>query len=263
MSTASRAVESRIARLCARRFLTMGGMIREEDLAGSPVPDTRWTGDLKAQFQRDLAAGVELLGDRIKTMARQAELLKIFPGVDGLVQMGLRVMINRQVKKLTLDMPEKLRFEFRIEVDRPDLEIDGRGLGLNDIGAQRIDESNRLFLVTQLDWEPGANGDGVWRGPHVQFDQNGPHFQIDLNSLVGLDQAFCLIKLPRPEALGWADVLPYPTFAAKITATDRGRVLGMERWDQQPAGEVLCQGRGWKAGDAGAGVAPLETTIFA
>ena len=226
--------ERALARHCAREFLEVCGVITPH--AAAAAPDFA-ASDARA-YRVELRQGLELLGERLREMIQQTNMIEIFPGLDAAVLRIVAGEVERAVRRLADDGPTHARYELRIHVPDRRFELDGPGVGDRDLGPQHLADG-RWCIITELE----ADAEGHWRGPFL--DEASQRLAIDrAGTLPGLDRRFCTLAMPAPGILRAARRMPNPILETSVRLVDEGRHI---------------EGEGTWA--VGAGVMPLEQWI--
>lgn len=265
MSLVNRAWEVKVARSCAREFLVAAGLV-VSDAPDAAVPDL--TAGEWAAFERDVADGTKLLGQRVGGLVKESNLISIFPGLDSIIEGFVASFLERKVRGLTKPSRPSKRFEFRIMVESSSYELDAE-LRMFEADGQPIQivPGGPWTLVSFAEWGPriepktGRTAD-AWSGQHVKQGANGEaYFSVDSGLF---DSTFCEIELPSTETIENADLMPNPVYVARITQSDKGKGrLKSDRWNVPAAtSPALNPVRGIKAGDAQMGVTALENVLF-
>ena len=234
-----RRYEVKLARFCAHEYLRACGLIPGD----SPSPSE--PGFPRAQqeaFKRDLERGLGLLSERVGDSIRQSHVDLVFPGIDAIISGQIAAAAEKGVAGLGEPKRRSTSYGFWVQVDGKGYELDGPGIGDQDVRAVRVDEGGPLYLITFVKWEHEQDGQpGRWVGVHLDGDQ--PRLRIDRDGLA-LDGRFCTIAMPSDADRRAADLLPNPIFVAQAGEAHRDSDLGPEAWELRP------------------GVTPLDQTIF-
>ena len=219
--------EVRLARHCAKKFLEARGSglsLIEPGPGGEQKP--AWTKEKEQAYARDLAAGAKRLRDRIAELIASSRV----PLVGAIPEGVWRLLLGWGLNRILEPGSDSTDYEFRVEVDSKDFELDGKGIADKDIRPVRVD--GKLCLVTFASYTrtKGVPTAERWSGIHVPKGSRA--IETCKDRLLALpDKRFCLIQLPNAADLAKADDLAYPVFTARLQGKDEGKRLSRDRWE--------------------------------
>jgi len=229
--------EIAVARACAREVLERCALV----VAGpAPIAWPVWND--AARYREDLRQGLRKLGDRLGAMIRASSLVTVFPVIDSAILFALARFVQGAVEDLAEPAPTTRPYELRIQVPDKRYELDGSGLGDQDLGAVQPVPGQGWFIVLILDHDPTS---GRWSGPFI--DGKRQTLTIDRDRPVLPDRAWRQIALPGAALIAHARLQPNPIFVLSLA-----RAAGSGDGDPAFAD--------WRVD---AGVQALEDTIFA
>lgn len=217
-SLANRPHELAAGRYCAQLFLQTCGLIPESPLG--PVPAL--SPERQQQFRADVARGMAALADRVNDMLRQSNLVDVLPVLNQGVLAAIGAVLKDKVRAMADLAPPTRKCELRILVPDGGYELDGRGLGDQDLKPVRLPGLDRFALITFAEYEPES---GRWSGPHV--DEAAQTVTIDRNLRL---RSFCSLRLPDPPLLAEVRRHPCARLTAEIQPSDNGSFGIPDRW---------------------------------
>jgi predicted acylesterase/phospholipase RssA len=216
--------EMQLAKYCAREFLEACRLITQAPIPPSAVP----VFTEQDAYLRELRAGLSLLGDRVARMIEQATTFRFLPVGNAALLGFIAGKIKDAVRGLADETPPSASIELRVIVPDKRFELDGAGLGDQDLAPVAAD--GRLALVLPLKWRLDKS---EWAGPYI--DGKRQILSIDRDGVsIAPDRHFCDIRLPSPEQVRAAILLPSPKFVATIVAADKEKQLDVDRWTLDP-----------------------------
>lgn len=228
MSKHARDYDFQVGRYCARQFLCLCGLVDEARLGGGRKPRQipRLSDVQRLEIQESIQRGMVQLG------SRAADLLKHFRSVGlpaGWVDRLAKTLVSRilaeRIGQLNPVDDQWHAYAFRISVDTPDFELDGKGLRDRDQRAQPFGEA--YALTTFLEYQIST---GTWRGYHLRHG----FIRVDRDRKGILkDQAFCQLRPPSPRQVQKANGMTHPVFCCALTQADQGHELNRSRWKVQ------------------------------
>ncbi|NMH60562.1 patatin-like phospholipase family protein [Alteromonas ponticola] len=228
MSEAPSAYEVTVAKYCSFAKLKSAGLLS----AHQPTPHAnRYPGEFKDRegFALTYKAGLLLLADRIGKAIKSSNFVNL-GWFNGPVLSALQSIIESMIKGLPYRNNTK-DYEFRVEVNDKQFELDGKGWTDNDRHPVRLAKNNgKLYLIcfAKRLWDvpETASAAEKWSGYFIEQGK----LAVDRDSWGPLnDSDFVRIPLPSDALLKLADTIPNPVFYSK-NALDK---------KQKPAAEAL------------------------
>lgn len=216
------------ARYCAAEFLVACGMIDPN----TPLPDVsdlKLTAAEMKQLKAEVEKGLGDLAKRVASMVRQSHLIRVAPGVDGILAALIGNFIRKKIAGLEWQEADRVTVELRVTVPNERFELDGAGVGDQDCAPVEDQAGGPWQLITlaTYDWSAHQWSGGFVKNGRLDVDEDGTAFLRDKD--------FCEIDLPAETQLQSALLLSNPTFTLVLTKNDRGNnPIPPNRWMLEP-----------------------------
>lgn len=226
MSNVPDEIEHAAARRCAAEFLRACGLVAKNTPL-PPADNLELTDEQRAILEKDVKLGLAELADRAAAMVRDARLIDIFPGIDGLISVGLTGYIKSAIKGVDWRAKQEHTCTFRVRVKDEDYELDGEYHDVDSRPVRTADGGWEIIAIAAWD------GKG-WSGPFVKQNR----LDVDRSGLLK-DSDYCEIELPDAVMMAAQEFLPNPTFFADVSARPAASPVPRQKWQPLPGVDPL------------------------